>query len=306
MKVILAKPRGFCAGVERAIKCVETALDRYGPPVYVLNDIVHNALVVNDLRAKGAVFVKDLSEVPPNAHLLFSAHGVGPDKWREAEARHLHVVDATCPLVEKVHNEARRFSAKGYVIVLIGDAGHDEVRGTMGWAPGNIRVLFAEEEIDDLDVPDGAPVTYITQTTLSLGDCQRVVEALKRRFPTIEAPCAADICYATQNRQKTVNTLAPDVDLVLVVGDRESANSNRLAGICRALGKPSHLISSAAAIDDAWLEGVDRVLVTAGASAPESLVQGVIEYLRAGWSCEVVEEEVVPENVHFQLPPTLA
>lgn len=306
MRVILARPRGFCAGVERAIKCVEVALERYGPPVYVLNDIVHNALVVSELRAKGAVFVKHLSKIPINAHVLFSAHGVAPERWQEAEARHLHVVDATCPLVEKVHREAHRFGSQGYVILLIGEAGHDEVRGTMGWAPGHIRVLFTEKEIDDLDVPADVPMAYITQTTLSVEDCRRVVEALKRRFPRIEAPLAGDICYATQNRQRTVNTLAPQVDLVLVVGDRESANSNRLAGICRDQGRPSHLISSATMIDDAWFEGVEAVLVTAGASAPESLVQGVVEYLGSKWPCEVVESEIVPENVHFKLPTSLA
>ena len=306
MRVVLAKPRGFCAGVERAIKCVEQALERYGAPVYVLNDIVHNANVVNDLRDKGAVFVKDLNNVPPGSHLLFSAHGVGPDRWEQAKELSLEVIDATCPLVEKVHYEARRFASQDHTIILIGEEGHDETVGTKGWAPNNIRVVFTEEEVEQLEVPDETKLAYITQTTLSVDDCQRVIKALKRRFPHITGPKSDDICYATQNRQAAVNALAPYVDLVLVVGDRESANSNRLAEICRTRDKPAYLISSAGAIDEAWLDGVESVLITAGASAPELLVQGVVDYLKERGAEEVEESEIMAENVHFKLPASIA
>ncbi len=306
MRVILAKPRGFCAGVERAIKCVEQALERYGAPVYVLNDIVHNANVVNDLRAKGAVFVKDLSNVPPHSHLLFSAHGVGPSRWEEAKALHLEVIDATCPLVEKVHHEASRFAKQDHTIILIGEEGHDETVGTKGWAPNNIRVVLTEEEVEQLEVPDETKLAYITQTTLSVDDCQRVIDALRRRFPHIAGPKSADICYATQNRQAAVNALAPYVDLVLVVGDRESANSNRLAEICRSRNKPAYLISDAGAIQDDWLDGVESILLTAGASAPESLVEGVLAYLKERGAEEIEETEIMAENVHFKLPASIA
>lgn len=305
MKIILARPRGFCAGVERAIRSVERALELYGAPVYVLNDIVHNAAVVQRLREKGAVFVKEMAQVPPNSHLLFSAHGVSPERWRVAEERQLKPIDATCPLVEKVHNEARRYAAKGYTIILIGEEGHDEVTGTMGWAPENIRLVFTEEDVAKLEVPDESKVAYISQTTLSVDDCRRVVDALRRRFPNIDGPRKGDICYATQNRQAAVNALSPDVDLVLVVGDRESANSNRLAEICLAQGKPAHLISDAAMIREEWLQGVMAVLLTAGASAPESLVQGVIEYFQARGPCEIEEQAILDEDVHFKLPPEL-
>jgi 4-hydroxy-3-methylbut-2-enyl diphosphate reductase len=306
MKIILAKPRGFCAGVERAIKCVEQALERYGAPVYVLNDIVHNATVVTELREKGAVFVKDLQDVPAGSHLLFSAHGVSPERFEHAKKFDMEVIDATCPLVEKVHNEARRFASKDYTIILIGEEGHDETIGTMGWAPSHIKRVLTEEEVEHLDVPNPDKLSYITQTTLSVYDCEVVIEALKRKFPNIQGPPTSDICYATSNRQAAVNTLAPQVDLVLVVGDRESANSNRLAEICQALGRPSFLISSAAMIEEEWLEGVESILLTAGASAPEKLVQGVIEYFQARGTCEVVESDVITENVHFKLPAAIA
>ncbi|MBI4560288.1 MAG: 4-hydroxy-3-methylbut-2-enyl diphosphate reductase [Candidatus Hydrogenedentes bacterium] len=306
MRILLARPRGFCAGVERAIKCVEQALERFGPPVYVLNDIVHNAYVVDDLRRKGAIFVKNFQDVPPGAHLLFSAHGVSPDRWEQAKELQLHVIDATCPLVEKVHNEARRFASKDLTIVLIGEMGHDEVIGTTGWAPDHIKVVFSEAEVEALDVPDGSKVSYLTQTTLSVDDSEKVIEALKRRFPNIQGPPSDDICYATQNRQAAVNALAPEVDLVLVVGDSESANSTRLAEICENKGIPSYLISCAAMIREEWLEGVETVLLTSGASAPEILVQGVIEYLRCRGPVEVEESSIVPENVHFRLPAAIA
>lgn len=305
MKLILAKPRGFCAGVERAIKCVEEALDRFGPPVYVLNDIVHNAHVVNDLKERGAVFVKQIEDVPAGSHLLFSAHGVGPERYSQAEDLEMHVIDATCPLVEKVHNEARRFAKRDYTIILIGEPGHDETIGTMGWAREHVRRVLTVEDVDALEIDDPSNLSYITQTTLSVEDCEQVIAALKAKFPEIKGPPKADICYATTNRQAAVNELSPEVDLVLVVGDRESANSNRLAEICRAKGKPAHLISDAAAIDEAWLEGVEGILVTAGASAPERLVEGVVDYFRARGTIEVEERMTMDEDVHFNLPKAL-
>lgn len=306
MKIILAKPRGFCAGVERAIKCVEESLDRYGAPVYVLNDIVHNKHVVDELRSRGAVFVKELSEVPEGARLLFSAHGVGPERYAHADKYKMEVIDATCPLVEKVHNEARRFAANDYTIILIGEDGHDETVGTMGWAPENIRLVFTSEDVDALDVPNPDHVSYITQTTLSVQDCDRVIKKLREKFPNIQGPPKSDICYATSNRQAAVAALSPDVDFVLVVGDRESANSNRLAEICRTEGKPAQLISHAAMIDPDWLDGMESILLTAGASAPELLVQGVIDWFRERGPVEVEEREVMMEDVHFKLPRELS
>lgn len=306
MKIILAKPRGFCAGVERAIKCVEQALERFGPPVYVLNDIVHNAHVVNELKAKGAVFVKRLEDVPAGSHLLFSAHGVGPERFEYADKYKMEVIDATCPLVEKVHNEARRFASRDFTIILVGEHGHDETVGTMGWAPEHIRLVFTQEDVDNLDIPNPDKVSFITQTTLSVDDCERVIAALKRRFPNIQGPPKSDICYATTNRQAAVNALSPEADIVLVVGDRESANSNRLAEICHAKGKPAYLISSAEMIQSSWLGGVDTILLTAGASAPETLVRGVIDYFRARGPVDVQESEVMMEDVHFKLPSELA
>lgn len=306
MKILLATPRGFCAGVERAIKCVERALELYGAPVYVLNDIVHNEHVVNELREKGAVFVKSLDDVPVGSHLLFSAHGVSPSRWEEAEERKLDVVDATCPLVAKVHNEARRFASKDFTIILIGEPGHDETIGTMGWAPDHIKRVFTLEDVEQLDVPDPDKVAFVTQTTLSVDDCKQVIDALRKRFPNITGPRSADICYATQNRQGAVNALSSQVDLVLVVGDRASANSTRLAEICRAKGIPAHLISSAEMIQEEWLDGVESVLLTSGASAPERLVQGVVEFFKSRGPCEVDEGEVVHEDVHFKLPPSIA
>ncbi|MBI5092068.1 MAG: 4-hydroxy-3-methylbut-2-enyl diphosphate reductase [Candidatus Hydrogenedentes bacterium] len=306
MKIILAKPRGFCAGVDRAIKCVEEALERYGAPVYVLNDIVHNATVVNDLRVKGAVFVKDIAEVPAGSHLLFSAHGVGPDRYDRANEMNMEVIDATCPLVEKVHNEARRFATKDFTIILVGEPGHDETVGTMGWAPRHIRRVLTTDDVAALEGLNEENLSYITQTTLSVDDCQKVIAALKARFPKIQGPPTSDICYATTNRQAAVNALAPQVDLVLVVGDRQSANSTRLAEICVAKGKPSYLISDSTMIEEAWLAGVETILLTSGASAPEGLVQGVIEYFKSRGPCEVEERAIVGENVHFNLPKTLA
>ncbi len=306
MKILLAKPRGFCAGVERAIVCVEQALERYGAPVYVLNDIVHNKAVVDDLKSKGAVFVKNLDDVPAGAHLLFSAHGVGPERWQHAERLKLEVIDATCPLVEKVHYEARRFASKDFTIVLVGEEGHDETVGTMGWAPEHIRRIMTVAEAEALQVPDENKVAFITQTTLSVEDCDVVVAALRKRFPNIQGPPKADICYATSNRQAAVRALVPDVDLVIVVGDRESANSTRLAEIAAEYGKPSYLISSASAIRDEWMRGVNSVLVTSGASVPERLVKEVITHLGRFGETDVQECELVHEDVHFRLPATIA
>jgi 4-hydroxy-3-methylbut-2-en-1-yl diphosphate reductase len=305
MKIIVAKPRGFCAGVERAIKCVERALDAFGPPVYVLNHIVHNQHVVKTLRGKGAVFVQDLADVPEGAHLLFSAHGVGPDRWREAQTRRLDVIDATCPLVERVHRQARRFSAEGYSIILIGKAGHDETVGTMGWAGENIQLIQTVAEAETIQVAEPDRAAFITQTTLSVEDCMEIIGVLKRRFPGIQGPPRADICYATTNRQVAVKALAENADLVLVVGDPESANSTRLAEVARTTATPAHLIPDAEAIDMAWLEDAGAVLITSGASVPETLVRGVIAFLEHRAACEVIEETLVEENVHFRLPAAM-
>lgn len=305
MKIILAKPRGFCAGVERAIKCVERALGLYGPPVYVLNDIVHNATVVQMLRKKGAKFVRTLEDAPVGSHVLFSAHGVGPDCRELARRRKLQVIDATCPLVSKVHREARRFAELNYTIILIGEKGHDEVMGTAGWAGADYQVVLNPSDVDAVQVRDPHKVAYLTQTTLSIDDCEHVIEALHRRFPDIKGPPSNDICYATQNRQRAVNESTGEADLVLVVGDPESANSKRLAEICRKNVKASYLISSYEMIEEAWLEGVGTVLVTSGASAPEFLVQGVVEHLKRREPCEVEERAVAVENVHFRLPETI-
>lgn len=277
----------------------------YGPPIYVLHDIVHNATVVGELRGKGAVFVDRIDDVPRHAHLLFSAHGVGPDAWEAARARGLDVIDATCPLVEKVHREARQLAEQGHTVLLIGEAGHDEVVGTAGWAPGHIRVVFSEDDVAAVEVAEPAKVAYVTQTTLSVDDSKRIVALLRERFPGIEGPPSEDICYATQNRQRAVNDLAPESDLVLVVGDLRSANSKRLAQICANKGKASHLIGRAAMIEETWLEGVETVLVTSGASAPESLVQSVVEYFEARGPCEIEERAVADEDIHFQLPKQL-
>ncbi len=302
MRIILAKPRGFCAGVDRAIKSVEKALEYYGPPVYVLKHIVHNAHVVDELRHKGAVFVQRLDEVPEKSHLLFSAHGVGPQQWQLAQLRDLQIIDATCPLVEKVHNEIRRFAVAGYTIIYIGDAGHDETLGAVGWAPDNIQLVRTRDDVQAVQVSNPDKVVYITQTTLSLSDCEEIVAALEERFPTIIAPHQPDICYATSNRQKAVMSLAHEADLVLVVGDSESANSRRLRDIAAKLGKPAYLIPDANAIDQAWLTDVDILLLSSGASVPEHLVDTVIQHIRERYDCCVHERVLVDEKVHFQLP----
>lgn len=304
MRMILAKPRGFCAGVERAIRCVVRALELYGPPVYVLNAIVHNNTVVDQLRDMGAVFVQDLKDVPEGSHVLFSAHGVGPDQWQTASGRELKVIDATCPLVEKVHREAKHYADLGYTVILIGEQGHDEVLGTAGWARGHIEVVMTESDVERLEVPSASKLVYLAQTTLSVEDWRCVVGALRRRFPRIESP-GAGICYATQNRQRAVTDLVPEAELVLIVGDFQSANSKRLAEICRKKGKPSYLIPSADEILLDWFEGVETVLVSSGASVPEDLVRGLVERLKGLGYTRIEEREVVHEDVHFKLPDSV-
>lgn len=302
MQIILAKPRGFCAGVDRAIKSVEKALERYGPPVYVLKHIVHNAHVVEELRLKGAVFVQRLEEVPEHSHLLFSAHGVGPRQWELAQARALQIIDATCPLVDKVHREIRKYASIGYSIIYIGDAGHDETLGAIGWAPDSIQLVKTCEDARAVEVKDPEKVVYITQTTLSLADCKEIVDVLHERFPSITAPHKPDICYATSNRQTAVMSLVPEAELVLIVGDSESANSRRLRDIALKLGKPAHLIPDASAIESKWLEGVSVLLLSSGASVPEHLVDAVILYIQEHYECHVDERVLVNEQIHFQLP----
>jgi 4-hydroxy-3-methylbut-2-enyl diphosphate reductase len=303
--MILAKPRGFCAGVERAIRSVERALELYGPPVYVLNAIVHNNTVVDHLRDKGAVFVRRLQDVPEGSHVLFSAHGVGPDQWETAARRQLNVIDATCPLVERVHRDAKHYADLGYTVILIGEQGHDEVVGTAGWARGHIEVVMTALDVERLRVDSDSKLVYLAQTTLSVEAWRRVVDALERRFPWIEAPTAAGICYATQNRQRAVTDLVPEAGLVLIVGDFQSANSKRLAEICRKKGKVSYLIPSASGISLDWFAGVETVLVSSGASVPEDLVQGVVERLKTLGYTSIEEREVVHEDVHFKLPDSV-
>jgi 4-hydroxy-3-methylbut-2-en-1-yl diphosphate reductase len=303
-KVVLASPRGFCAGVVRAIDVVNLALDVYDEPLYVRREIVHNPHVVDSLRNKGAIFIDELDEVPPGRRVIFSAHGVSPEVWRQAGERSLKVIDATCPLVTKVHLEARRFAARGYSIVLIGHPGHEEVEGTMGEAPEHMVLVSTVEEVERLELPDPGKVAYLTQTTLSLNDTRIIVEALRRRFPAIEAPPTEDICYATQNRQEAVRQLAEKSDLILVVGAHNSSNSNRLVEEARQRGVRSELINDVSAVDEAWLESVRVVGLTSGASAPETLVEAVIEFFRLrGASVETLETR--RESVQFALPSNL-
>jgi 4-hydroxy-3-methylbut-2-enyl diphosphate reductase len=307
MRILLANPRGFCAGVDRAIEIVEAALARFGPPVYVRHEIVHNRHVVDGLRAKGAVFVEEPSEVPRGALLIYSAHGVSP-AVREAAARQgLRTIDATCPLVTKVHVEAQRFAENGYEIVLVGHAGHVEVEGTMGHAPERMRLVEDAADVAKLEPRDPARLAVLTQTTLSVDDTRDVLDALRARFPAVQLPRKDDICYATQNRQNAVKAMIGEADLVLVVGAPESSNSNRLVEIARKAGVPAHLVQTAAEIEPAWLAGASCVGVTAGASAPEVLVEQVIERLRAlaGGDARLDAQPAAPEGVVFQLPAEL-
>jgi len=304
-RLLLAKPRGFCAGVDRAIDVVNLALELYPGPVYVRKEIVHNVHVVNDLRAKGAIFVDELDEVPDGATVIFSAHGVSPDVRARAAARGLKVIDATCPLVTKVHHEAVRFAREGRPIVLVGHHGHDEVVGTMGHAPEHIQLIGSAEEAEALRVPDPDRVAVITQTTLSLDDTSTVVDVLRRRFPSIEAPTRDDICYATQNRQVAVKALARRAPVILVIGSKNSSNSNRLAEVAQAAGARAYLIDDISQIEPAWLEGVECLGITAGASAPEHLVDEVVRFFRARGATDIEEIEATTEEVAFALPPEL-
>ena len=299
--VLLPKPRGFCAGVIRAIDIVEIALKQLGAPVYVRKEIVHNRFVVDDLRAQGAVFVESLEEVPDGAVTIFSAHGVAPEVRNEARARRLRVIDATCPLVTKVHLEVIRYAREGYSVVLIGHENHDEVIGTFGEAPESIHVVSSLSDVDELKIADPARVVYTTQTTLSLDDTRAIIERLKERFPFILSPPTSDICYATQNRQDAVKQLAQRVELILVIGSRNSENSNQLVKVGRALGKPSYLIDDHKQIDPAWLKGISRVGITSGASVPDRLVQAALDFFKQQ-GAQVEELGLVEENIHFALP----
>jgi 4-hydroxy-3-methylbut-2-enyl diphosphate reductase len=305
MQVILAQPRGFCAGVERAIEIVERALTKYGAPVYVRHEIVHNRHVVESLKAKGARFVDDLSDVPPGSITIFSAHGVAQDVENDAKSRGLPVIDATCPLVSKVHIQGQRYVAQGHKVILIGHAGHPEVEGTMGQVPGGVTLIQTVEDVAALEFPSNAQLAYITQTTLSVDDTKAIIEALKERYPEIVGPETKDICYATQNRQQAVHDLARLVDVILVVGAANSSNSNRLREIGEELGVKSYLIEDAKGLDPAWLVDANAVGVTAGASAPEQLVQEVVDALRAMSKVDLSVLPGVEESVRFRLPTEL-
>ena len=302
MRVILAQPRGFCAGVIRAIDIVERALEKYGPPVYVRHEIVHNRHVVDGLRAKGARFVEALSEVPTGAIAIFSAHGVARCVEGEAKQRGLRVLDATCPLVAKVHAQGQRYVSQGRVVILIGHAGHPEVEGTLGRIAGPSRLVQTERDVDALDLPTDTPVAYVTQTTLSVDDAAAILAEVKRRFPHVREPKKQDICYATQNRQDAVKLLAPQVDVVIVVGSPTSSNSNRLRELAERLGTPAHMVDAAADLQPQWFAGRPRVGLTAGASAPDILVQQVITRLRELGATSVRRMAGVEETVHFPLP----
>ncbi len=305
-KVLLLTPRGFCAGVVRAIDVVKIALDLYGAPIYVRKEIVHNRHVVEELRQNGAIFVEELSEVPPGGRVIFSAHGVSPAVRKQAQARQLKVIDATCPLVTKVHLEAVRFAKRGFTIVLVGHKDHDEVTGTLGEAPDSTILVETEADVDQLTIPDPERVCYLTQTTLSLDETTGIIARLKERFPSIQAPPAQDICYATENRQLAVKAIAPQCQLLLVVGSQNSSNSRRLVEVCRNAGVPSYLIDDESELDPAWLYNVDTVAVTAGASAPEHLVQNLIEFLQNRYAFGSVQEvEIKEEDVRFSLPAEL-
>ncbi len=305
LTVVLASPRGFCAGVVRAIEIVERALALYGPPVYVRHEIVHNRHVVARLSRRGAVFVEDIDAIPPGAVTVFSAHGVSQAVEEEARQRGLDVIDATCPLVSKVHRQGRRFAEKGYSVLLVGHEGHAEVEGTRGQVPGGVTVVGTVEDVAAVQVADPMRVAYVTQTTLSVDDTRQVVDAVKARFPAAVGPELDDICYATQNRQTAVSLMVDDVDLLLVLGSRNSSNSNRLCEIGRKAGIAAHLIDDASEIDPSWLDGVSRVGITAGASAPEDLVQALIQ--RLSDMREVTVETVgdIQETIEFRLPQSL-
>jgi 4-hydroxy-3-methylbut-2-enyl diphosphate reductase len=305
-KLLLAAPRGYCAGVDRAVQTVERALELYGPPVYVRKEIVHNKHVVEQLRERGAIFIEELDDaVPEGAVTVFSAHGVSPAVHADAEARGLRTIDATCPLVTKVHREAVKFAGDGYTIVLIGHAGHEEVEGTMGEAPEAIVLVETEEDVDNLEVADPERIAYISQTTLSVDETRAIIARLRERFPAITGPRTDDICYATTNRQAAVKAMAPLCDLVLVIGSRNSSNSNRLVEVARDLGSDSYLIDNESQIDETWLEGKRVVGITSGASAPDELVQRLVGWFRDRGVEDVEEFKVVNEDVRFMLPKTI-
>jgi 4-hydroxy-3-methylbut-2-enyl diphosphate reductase len=306
MQVLLANPRGFCAGVDRAIEIVERALALHGAPIYVRHEVVHNKFVVEDLRAKGAVFVEELDEVPPGSTVIFSAHGVSQQVRRDAEARGLNVFDATCPLVTKVHVEVAKMREQGREIVMIGHRGHPEVEGTMGQSAGGMYLVERPEDVERLVVTDADRLAFVTQTTLSVDDARLTIDALKRRFPTIVGPKKDDICYATQNRQDAVKALASQCDVVIVVGSPNSSNSNRLREVAQNQGVAAYMVDNATQLDPAWLAGKERIGVTAGASAPEILVQQVIDKLKQLGAEEVKQLSGIAEKVVFPLPKALA
>jgi 4-hydroxy-3-methylbut-2-en-1-yl diphosphate reductase len=304
-RVLLASPRGYCAGVERAVDTVERALELYGAPVYVRKQIVHNIHVVRELEERGAIFVDTEEEVPEGSTLVFSAHGVAPSVHENSARRSLKTIDATCPLVTKVHAQAKRYAAEGYTIVLIGHAGHEEVEGTMGEAPESILLVQSVAEAEALDVPPDAKLAYITQTTLSVDETGEVIKALRRRFPDIHAPKKEDICYATSNRQWAVKEMFEDIDLLLVIGSQNSSNSNRLVEVARAAGVESYLIDDETEIEEAWLQDVETVGLTSGASAPEHLVSRVCEWFRERGVTDIQQHQMVDEDVEFRLPVEL-
>jgi 4-hydroxy-3-methylbut-2-enyl diphosphate reductase len=304
-KVILLKPRGFCAGVVRAIDVVKIALNMYGAPIYVRKEIVHNKHVVDELRAAGAIFVDELREVPEGARVIFSAHGVSPAVRQEAQARNLQVIDATCPLVTKVHLEAIKFARKGYTVVLIGHRDHDEVEGTLGEAPESTVLVENVEDVEKLVLKDPAKVSYITQTTLSLDETKEIVDALRKKFPLIQGPHAQDICYATENRQVAVKAVVPLTETLLVVGSQNSSNSRRLVEVCEQSGVPAYLVDDYTETKPEWFTNVSTVAVTAGASAPENLVQDLLAHLRTQGFATVEEMELREEDVRFSLPTGL-
>jgi len=304
-KILLASPRGYCAGVDRAVQTVERALELYGAPVYVRKEIVHNKHVVAQLRGRGAVFVDDERDIPEGAVTVFSAHGVAPSVHANASERGLRTIDATCPLVTKVHKEALKFARDGYTIVLVGHAGHEEVEGTMGEAPDHIVLVETEEDVDRLEVDDPDKVAYISQTTLSVDETRAIIARLRERFPGAVGPRTDDICYATTNRQAAVKQLARACDLVLVIGSANSSNSNRLVDVTRELGTDAHLIDHEGQVQEAWLEGRRVVGITSGASAPEELVQRLVAFFRARGTTDVEELEVIQEDVRFMLPKTI-
>ncbi len=303
--LLLLKPRGFCAGVVRAIDIVRIALEAFGPPIYVRKEIVHNRFVVEELQSKGAIFVDSVEEVPSGERVIYSAHGVSPEVREASEGRKLRVIDATCPLVTKVHVEAVKFAKEGYSLILIGHRDHDEVIGTLGEAPLVTQVVGSPEEVESLSVPDPDRVAYLTQTTLSLDETKDIIAALRKKYPNITGPAAQDICYATENRQVAVKHVAAEADLLLVVGSDNSSNSNRLVEVARNLSTESHLIDNFRNIKPEWLEGVKTIALTAGASAPEHLVEEVVKFLSTKGFGNVQEVEVMPENVRFGLPPEI-